>query len=99
MSRYDNDGGSGSALGTVFFIMVYALFAAMGACSVSEERFDKTMRNEGFVTSSQGGYDFWECGYGDTWVSSFSAVRADTERRVSGTVCCGIFKGCTVRWP
>jgi hypothetical protein len=78
-------------------ILLYAFFASMGACSNSEVRFDSAMRNEGFTQSVQGGYDFWECGVGDVWVNGFVAKRG--EQRVSGTVCCGIFKGCTVRWP
>lgn len=88
------------------FIFIYVIVAEAGGCSVSDGRFQNTMRNEGLVDPVQDDYDWFECGYGDTWVSSFHAQRPQvvedgqpmTRLSVDGTLCCGIFKGCTIRW-
>lgn len=74
--------------------------AKSGGCAVEGGRFKTTIRQEGLYESVQGPYDFWECGYGDTWVSSFTAKRPTPEGTlsVSGTMCCGMMKGCTIRW-
>ena len=63
------------------------------------------MKNEGIIEAEQGEYDFWECGYGDTWVSHFEGRKflfneegKKLRRRVDGTVCCGLMKGCTICW-
>ena len=84
---------------TMAYILVLApwvVLPACGACSVSEPRFDKVMESEGLTEARPAGYDWFECGTGDVWVSSFTAKRDD--KRVEGTACCGWIKGCTVRW-
>ena len=103
MSYYRRDSGSGWTLvAYVFGVVVYCAVAAGGGCAVEPTRFYNTLKSEGLTTPmEQGPYDFWECGYGDVWVSSFTAKRASpiVDSEVKGTVCCGLFKGCTVRWP
>jgi len=91
-------------LGYLGLFFVWWVVASFGGCSVSESRFKNAMRNEGLVDATQGEYDFFECGYGDVWVSSFTARRpakkdnVDGTFAVQGTACCGLIKGCTVRW-
>ena len=86
-------------------IGIFCIVASSGGCSVSESRFKNVMKNEGYVKPVQGDYDFFECGYADWWINHFEAKRPTvhpegppTLEKVAGTVCCGIFKGCTVRW-
>lgn len=74
---------------------------------MDEGRFQNTLRSEGIRNGQDTGFNFFECGYGDEWVSGFTGdvtrTRKDGEGvetlTVSGTVCCGLLKGCTVRWP
>lgn len=82
----------------LIFIGVYLMAITMGACNVDEVRFDNVMQSEGYEDVTQGKYDWFECGWGDELNSSFRAKNVSTGLRVNGTVCCGVFKGCTVRW-
>lgn len=77
-------------------LMFYVGLTQSGACGVNPQRFERAAHYEGLSSAVQGGYDYMECGAGDVWVSTFSAQR-DAEL-VQGTMCCGMFKGCTVRW-
>lgn len=94
-SSQSSSGGS-QLIAYVIFFGFWALVAETGGCSVESGRFSSAMRQEGLTEPTQGEYDWFECGYGDVWVSSFRAKRG--EMPVNGTACCGIFKGCTLRW-
>jgi hypothetical protein len=97
----------GRLLWALVFLFLYVTVAKSGGCSPSDERLQGAMRSEGFQDVSRKGYDFFECGYGDVWVESFRAKRPEvveagkplTRVLVEGTLCCGILKGCTIRWP
>lgn len=84
---------------------LHFLTSQMGGCSPSDNRFNQAIVNSGLEDSTRKGYDYFECGYGDVWVEGFTAKRPNlgtdpvTRSTVTGTVCCGILKGCTVRWP
>jgi hypothetical protein len=58
----------------------------------------RTLRSSGY---GQVELDGWAgpfaCGKGDTYANSFTAQNPRGDQ-VSGVVCCGIFKGCTVRF-
>jgi len=99
---------SSSFLSVVYavFLVVYCIVAASGGCSPDKARFRTAMQSSGLTNPTKQGYDFFECGYGDVWVEAFTAHSAQLSESaevkdvvVKGTMCCGIFKGCTVRWP
>lgn len=104
----DRDSSSGvSLLALTIFTVVHFCVAKAGGCDPSDERLRKSMKAEGLEDVQTHGYDFFECGYGDVWVEGFTAKRPEvveagapmTRVTVDGTLCCGIFKGCTIRWP
>lgn len=51
----------------------------------------------GFTDVQPGGYAWFGCGEGDHIATKFTATGADGHP-VSGVVCCGAFKACTVRF-
>jgi len=57
----------------------------------------RALEGEGFTDISVNGYDAWSCGKDDTYATKFTATNA-RGKVVSGVVCCGDFKGCTVRF-
>ncbi len=84
-------------IGYAISLTLFFITAEAGGCSVDAERFQNAARNEGLTDAVQGSdYDYFECGSGDWWVDHIDAKRGDVP--VSGTVCCGILKGCTIRW-
>ncbi len=85
------------AIGYAIMLPIFFAVAESGGCSVNAERFQNAARSEGLTDAVQGAdYDYFECGSGDWWVDHIDAKRGAVP--VSGTVCCGIFKGCTIRW-
>ncbi len=100
MSSSDNDN---EQLFALLVIPVFAVVAALGGCEVEPVRFRQAAHDAGLENVEQGTYNFFECGYSDTWASDITATRLvfgeKEPRKVEGTVCCGIFKGCTVRSP
>jgi len=88
-------------------LVMHFIIAKSGGCSPDGGRFQAAVRSSGLTDPVKHGYDFFECGYGDVWVESFTAhlfrpSKSGSELvniTVNGTMCCGIFKGCTIRWP
>ena len=68
----------------------------MSACT-APDRTRYTLEKAGFTDISLGGYSFFECGEDDHFATKFDANNSQG-LRVSGTVCCGMLKGCTVRF-
>jgi len=105
MTRSSSSGWS--LIWPLAYIFLYVTVAKYGGCSPSEVRLQGAMHSEGLQDVSRKGYDFFECGTGDVWVESFRAKRPEvvepgkplTRVTVEGTLCCGILKGCTIRWP
>lgn len=104
MSSSSDSSGTG-LIAYIIGVLIFCSFAECGACEVSDYRFNNATKNEGLQdVKNLNNYDYFECGYGDLWVSSFAAERKSTDgetvtsHSVNGTVCCGILKGCTVRW-
>ena len=94
-----SDSGNGTSFLSylvVFFVWTMVILA--GGCDVDKDRFDNVMESEGLDRPTQEVYDWFECGYGDLFSSGFHATNVATDKRVDGTVCCGLLKGCTVRW-
>lgn len=57
----------------------------------------KALQNEGYTDITFTGYSYFICGEGDSYSTGFKAKNPKGVQ-VKGTVCCGTFKGCTVRW-
>ena len=73
-----------------------AALLLMSACT-NEKKTRETLDNHGFSKIQTGGYAWLQCGEQDFYQTKFKAVNA-SGKKISGTVCCGIFKGCTVRF-
>ena len=67
------------------------------ACFTDEPRTIRTLQSAGFKDITTTGYQAWECGEDDVTSTGFVATNP-VGMRVSGTVCCGWGKGCTVRF-
>lgn len=84
------------------FLLVAMLFFA--GCGVSQETAEDVLQDEGYESVEVTGVALWGCSEDDTFASNFTATRrvlnADgttSLRNVSGTICCGWWKDCTVR--
>ena len=58
---------------------------------------ETALHSAGFSEVVVGDHAYFECGRGDVSSLAFTATNPNGDR-VSGTVCCGWFKGCTVRF-
>lgn len=56
-----------------------------------------TLKKAGYTQIQTKGYDFFACSQDDFYSTKFSAVNP-AGTRVSGVVCCGVFKSCTIRF-
>jgi hypothetical protein len=61
------------------------------------ERTRSTLEAQGFTDIQTGGYEWGVCGEDDDYSTGFTATNLQGHR-VSGVVCCGYYKGCTVRF-
>lgn len=66
------------------------------ACTADEEQARKVLEAYGFEQITFGGYPFYRCGKDDEFNIEFSAINVK-KQPVSGAVCCGLWKSCTVR--
>lgn len=87
-------------LGIIFVIasgFIVALSRGGSSLSTDPERTRNTLENQGFTDIQIGEYKFGACGEDDYYSTGFTATNP-IGNRVSGVVCCGTFKGCTVRF-
>ena len=77
-------------------LFLAALSLAAAGCTNPRRSLDAAYR-AGFTSVSTGGYAWFWCGGDDTWATRFSGVNS-AGMRVDGAVCCGLLKGCTVRF-
>lgn len=61
------------------------------------DRTRQTLDDSGFTDIQIGGYDMFSCSKDDQYHTHFTAKNPHG-KVVSGTVCCGILKSCTVRF-
>lgn len=85
----------------VIGIVIFAFIAALAAkscdgCGVGENGRN-AIESQGFTDIKIGDYAWFGCGRDDTYQSHFTAKNSNG-KSVSGIVCCGILKGCTVRF-
>lgn len=80
----------------VTIVVLSALFS--GGCT-DEETSYRVLADEGYTDIQLDGYSFFGCSEDDTYRTNFTATRETHNgiREVSGVVCCGLWKACTVR--
>ncbi len=66
------------------------------ACSSPDES-RRTLDNAGYTDIETTGWEPFACGEKDTFSTGFRATNPSGQR-VSGVVCCGVIKRCTVRF-
>ena len=69
---------------------------ALAGCT-NEEKSRAALESAGFTEITFDGYAFMACSEDDAYKTKFTA-RNPQGNMVSGVVCCGRFKGCTVRF-
>lgn len=80
-------------------LSIMMILFAVG-CSVDPNTLQETLQDEGYYDIHDDGYAMFGCSKDDDFASNFHAKRRmpdGTEREVSGVVCCGFLKDCTVR--
>jgi len=76
-------------------LAVVVALLALGC--TDEERTRSTLEQAGYSEIRTGGYGWASCGRDDNYATEFTATNP-AGRRVSGVVCCGVVKSCTVRF-
>jgi len=76
--------------------LVLMCIVLMAGCT-APDRSRETLDNSGFTNIEIGGWAGLSCSDGDTYKTKFSATNPNG-KRVTGVVCCGMMKGCTVRF-
>ena len=75
-------------------MVLFVMFAA-GSCT-DEEATIAALGDEGYTDIRAGGYAWFACSKDDRFKTKYTARNAQG-KQVSGAVCCGFLKGCTVR--
>ena len=73
------------------------MFALLCVGCTDEKNSREALESMGFTDIELTGYEFWSCAKSDDFHTGFVAKNAQG-RRVTGVVCCGIMKDCTVRF-
>lgn len=73
------------------------MMLVMAGCSTDTDEVQSTLRKAGFTNVVVGGLSPFACSEDDKMGRSFTAQNANGQS-VEGVVCCGVFKGCTVRF-
>jgi len=75
-----------------------ALLAALVLAGCSNPGASRSaLEKAGFRDIQTGGYAWMSCSKDDTFATSFTATNP-MGMRVSGVVCCGLMKDCTIRF-
>lgn len=78
-------------------LLLVLLVLPLAGCFTDPDNSTRTLDNLGFTKIEIGGYDAWSCGDDYTYHTKFTAINPNG-KKVSGTVCCGFFKGCSVKF-
>lgn len=76
--------------------LIFIISALCISCT-NPEKATQTLNHAGYTNIVITGYDPFSCGEDDTFKDSFTATNPNG-MTVSGTVCCGFLKGCTIRF-
>lgn len=83
--------------------VVWMLGIAVFVCALwsrdceDREGAHRALKGAGFTEIELGPWKWLACGSGDVFNNSFKAINPRGQR-VSGVVCCGLWKRCTVRY-
>lgn len=77
-------------------VILMAFVFASAACT-NPDRTVEAASKAGFTHVVALGYAWFQCGQDDTWHTKFTGTNSQG-LRVEGAVCCGVLKGCTVRF-
>lgn len=77
-------------------LILAAMCAVVFGCT-AEDDTRNTLTKAGYSNIEIDGYAFLGCGEDDNFKTKFTATNPNG-MRVSGVVCCGVFKGCTIRF-
>ena len=75
--------------------LCFALLFALSGCTNSEEA-QRTLLDAGYSDVETRGHAAFRCGAND-WSATYFEATNPAGRQVSGVVCCGLLKGCTIR--
>lgn len=78
------------------FICIALLALSLVACT-DEANSRNALENYGFTEIQFTGYQYFGCSDSDSFSTGFKAKNPQG-RNVSGVVCCGYYKACTVRF-
>ena len=79
-------------------ILIFGFVMCRDAGCTAPDRSRETLEKAGYRNIKiKDGYQWLTCGKGDTYATGFSATNPEG-RPVEGAVCCGIMKGCTIRF-
>ncbi len=87
----------------ILWPVIYPLAIAVFLCVLlsrdcqDREGADRALKAAGFTDIKLGGYEWLACGGSDALNNTFKATNPRGQR-VSGVVCCGLWKRCTVRY-
>lgn len=81
----------------LFVALFVALVALCVSCDIDPSRYYETLDASGFTDIRLTGFEWFRCGDNDSYVSGFTA-KNPKGKPVSGVVCCGYSKACTVRF-
>ena len=83
---------------STIFMLLFLIGATSNffACT-DESRAARVLRSKGHTDINITGYRYFGCSEDDVYHTGFKA-KGINGRNVSGVVCCGIMKGCTVRY-
>jgi hypothetical protein len=77
---------------------ILLIILGLTLCSCTDEDATiRTLSNSGYTQITTEGYAFFGCGEDDTYATAFTAKNPHGDT-VSGVVCCGLLKSCTVRF-
>lgn len=77
-------------------VAVCIVFAMIAIHPTDPQRAQETLTAFGFTDARIGDYSWFTCG-DDYWSSTAFTAKAPSGVTVSGAVCCGIWKGCSVK--
>lgn len=77
-------------------LILFTIFMLAGCVTTQDEASD-TLDKAGFTNIKVGDWSFTGCGNGDKHGREFTAANANG-RQISGLVCCGNWKSCTIRF-
>lgn len=81
---------------SALFIVTMFLLALFVGCT-DDQKARSVLQKQGFTNITITGYVFAACSDDDYTHTGFEAKNAQGQP-VSGVVCCGFLKSCTVRW-